>query len=182
MLVNRAVSGNYNLGSTIKPFVAWSAMHAGIIRPGDKYVDEGYYTLQETLNQPDGLRIEDCQHKGGLYRCVFKNAFCGSGLPCMYGPVNVVEALAVSSDAYFYRIGEKFYWASGDGRSDEPVEGQPGTLGFGNKTGCNCPSSGAAASPTTPSRPGWWNLVCWRKGRSRGSSWATRSRWPSAKV
>mgnify|MGYP003336792146 CR=1 FL=1 len=26
ILVNRAVQGNYNLGSTIKPFVAWSAM------------------------------------------------------------------------------------------------------------------------------------------------------------
>ena len=140
VLVNRAVSGNYNLGSTIKPFVAWSAMHAGIIRPGDKYVDEGYYTLQETLNQPDGLRIEDCQHKGGLYRCVFKNAFCGSGLPCMYGPVNVVEALAVSSDAYFYRIGEKFYWAS------EETADQTNLLkvnlerfGFGNKTGVQLP-------------------------------------------
>ena len=33
ILVNRAVQGQYNLGSTFKPFIAWSAMHSGIIRP-----------------------------------------------------------------------------------------------------------------------------------------------------
>ncbi|HEY5424897.1 MAG TPA: penicillin-binding transpeptidase domain-containing protein, partial [Ilumatobacteraceae bacterium] len=33
VLVNRAVQGRYNLGSTFKPFVAWSAMHSGVIGP-----------------------------------------------------------------------------------------------------------------------------------------------------
>ena len=33
ILVNRAVQGRYNLGSSIKPFIAWSAMHSGIIGP-----------------------------------------------------------------------------------------------------------------------------------------------------
>ncbi|MCU1360468.1 MAG: pbpA, partial [Ilumatobacteraceae bacterium] len=29
ILVNRAIQGRYNIGSTIKPFVSWSAMHSG---------------------------------------------------------------------------------------------------------------------------------------------------------
>ena len=46
ILVNRAVQGNYNLGSTIKPFVAWSAMHAGLITPNDVYLDDVTVTGQ----------------------------------------------------------------------------------------------------------------------------------------
>ena len=44
VLVNRAVQGRYNLGSTIKPFVAWSAMHSGVIGPNEPYIDTGQST------------------------------------------------------------------------------------------------------------------------------------------
>ncbi|MEO7370060.1 MAG: penicillin-binding transpeptidase domain-containing protein, partial [Ilumatobacteraceae bacterium] len=46
VLVNRAVQGRYNLGSTFKPFVAWSAMHSGVLSPTEKYVDKGEYKLE----------------------------------------------------------------------------------------------------------------------------------------
>ncbi len=134
ILVNRAVQGNYNLGSTIKPFVAWSAMHSGLITPTDEYLDEGTYTLSQ-------IPPEDCQNNGGDYKCVFKNATCGDARPCQYGPVNVESALAVSSDSFFYRLGELFYYAS-----KKLPEGEPNLLkvnlerfGFGSKTGVQLP-------------------------------------------
>ena len=134
ILVNRAVQGNYNLGSTIKPFVAWSAMHSGLITPNDVYLDEGTYTLSQ-------IPPKDCQNNGGNFKCVFKNATCGNGRPCQYGPVNVESALAVSSDSFFYRLGELFYYAS-----KKLPEGDPNLLkvnlqrfGFGNKTGVQLP-------------------------------------------
>ncbi len=144
ILVNRAVQGNYNLGSTIKPFVAWSAMHAGLIRPYDIYDDRGTYTLDPAYTAP-----ETCQNNGGNYKCVFKNAVCGNGTPCRYGAVDVESALAVSSDSYFYRLGELFFWAS-----KALPEGSPNLLkvnlerfGFGNKTGIQLPYEWAGRIP-----------------------------------
>ena len=51
ILVNRAIQGQYNLGSTFKPFVAWSAMHSGVIGPNDYYLDNGSYTLRVDRSQ-----------------------------------------------------------------------------------------------------------------------------------
>ncbi|MCB0980511.1 MAG: hypothetical protein H6513_03630 [Acidimicrobiaceae bacterium] len=133
VLVNRAVSGNYNLGSTIKPFVAWSAIHAGIITPSEIYDDQGTYTLE-------GIPPEDCQNNGGNYKCVFKNATCGTGRPCAYGTVATETALAVSSDAYFYRLGEKFFDAS-ENTVDQTnlLKVNLERFGFGIKTGIQLP-------------------------------------------
>src|SRR6056297_2413261 len=47
------------------------------------------------------------RYNAGLVRCVYRNATCSfSGRPCVYGSVDVETALAVSSDTFFYRIGE----------------------------------------------------------------------------
>jgi penicillin-binding protein 2 len=142
ILVNRAVQGNYNLGSTIKPFVAWSAMHAGLITANSEYLDEGTYTLSK-------IPPEDCQNNGGLYKCVFKNATCGDGRPCQYGPVNVESALAVSSDSFFYRLGELFFYASEDLAKGEPnlLKVNLQRFGFGSKTGVQLPYEWAGRIP-----------------------------------
>jgi penicillin-binding protein 2 len=103
ILVNRAVQGRYNLGSSIKPFIAWSAVHSGIIGPREFYRDEGTYTLQT---------VDEATCASGV-RCEFKNAIDPFGEPSRYGPVSVEEALAVSSDAYFYRLGELFFTTEG---------------------------------------------------------------------
>ena len=100
VLVNRAVQGRYNLGSTIKPFVAWSAMHSGIIGPTEPYVDQGGYKLESI---PDDICASGV-------RCEFKNATnVRTQRSSSYGPVTIADALAVSSDAFFYRLGEKFW-------------------------------------------------------------------------
>src|SRR4029453_9054609 len=60
VLVNRAVQGRYNLGSTIKPLVAWPAMRRGIIGPKEPYVDQGVYKLESIPDDvcASGVRCE----------------------------------------------------------------------------------------------------------------------------
>ena len=80
-------------------------------------------------------------------RCVYKNATCaGTQRPCVYGNVDVETALAVSSDAFFYRIGELIMTPqqlpsrSCRNRSDSSDSAPtPGSI---------CPSSSTAPFPT----------------------------------
>jgi penicillin-binding protein 2 len=134
ILVNRAVQGNYNLGSTIKPFVAWSAMHAGLIDRNTIYRDEGTYTLHS-------IPPNECQQNGGLARCIFKNATNkNTNLPSSYGPVTVSDALAVSSDSFFYSLGERFWELSEDLPDQESLlKTNLERFGFGSKSGVQLP-------------------------------------------
>lgn len=127
ILVNRAVSGQYNLGSTIKPFVGWSAMHSGILDPNYVFPDRGTYTLTS-------VEKETCA--SGV-KCVFKNAVSASTLqPTEYGDVTLEDALAVSSDAYFYRLGELFF--STPGQRNE-LKADLEQFGYGSLSGIDLP-------------------------------------------
>lgn len=126
ILVNRAVQGRYNIGSTIKPFIAWSAMHSGLITADDIWQDDGVYKLTS-------IEQETCAE--GV-RCEFKNALDPFGVPSKYGPVRVEDALAVSSDTFFYRLGEAFFTLPG--RRDE-LKADLSEFGFGADTGVELP-------------------------------------------
>jgi penicillin-binding protein 2 len=129
ILVNRAIQGRYNLGSNFKPFTAFAALNTGLMSSGDRYTDEGTYHLTAKSVPTD-------QCDAGLVRCEYKNATCGNGRPCVYGSVNVEDALAVSSDAFFYRIGELIMI-----RNDfKPIlQEQVRQFGFGRDTGIDLP-------------------------------------------
>ncbi len=124
-LVNRAVQGQYNLGSTFKPFTAYAALHSGFMEPDSIYEDQGTYRMRT---------IDDATCATGQVRCEFRNSSCGDGRPCVYGEVNVQVALAVSSDTFFYRIGEELYEREKNLLRDE-VE----NWGFGRETGVDLP-------------------------------------------
>jgi penicillin-binding protein 2 len=128
ILVNRAISGRYNLGSAFKPFVAYAALNTGQLAGGTKYTlkDEGTYKLESIPKERCQLNV----------KCVFKNAVCGNGAPCKYGRINVVTALAVSSDVFFYKIGEQIFTQ----RGNKPVlEDQVRLFGFGSPTEIDLP-------------------------------------------
>jgi penicillin-binding protein 2 len=128
ILVNRAISGRYNLGSSFKPFVAYAALHSGQLARGTKYYlkDDGYYQLTSIPKERCQLNV----------KCIFKNATCGNGAPCRYGRVNVVDALAVSSDVFFYKIGEEIF----SERGNRPVlEEEVRQFGFGAPTEIDLP-------------------------------------------
>ncbi len=128
ILVNRAISGRYNLGSAFKPFVAFAALNTGQLAGGTKYIlkDEGTYKLESIPKERCQLNV----------KCVFKNAVCGNGVPCKYGRINVVSALAISSDVFFYKIGEQIFTQ----RGNKPVlEEQVRLFGFGSPTEIDLP-------------------------------------------
>jgi penicillin-binding protein 2 len=128
ILVNRAIQGRYNLGSTFKPFTAYAALNTGLLSVNDYYVDHGNYRMTS---------VPDDQCDAGLVRCVYKNATCsGTRRSCVYGAVDVETALAVSSDAFFYRVGELLMTEN----DYQPVlQEQVRLFGFGADTGIDLP-------------------------------------------
>lgn len=136
ILVNRAVQGTYNLGSSIKPFIAWSALNAGLWDRNKVWVDQGEYTLRT-------LDPKRCEHRGGVARCIFKNATsAATGKAAVYGPLGIESALAVSSDTFFYNLGEEFFT-----RGDKALKEQMSRFGFGQKTGVELPYEWAGRIP-----------------------------------
>jgi penicillin-binding protein 2 len=100
ILVNRAVQGRYNLGSTFKPIVAFAALDSGLITPGFYYRDEGTY--RSSRRRPG----RPLQLGAGPLRVPQRHVRAPVGRAST-ATVNVEDALAVSSDTFFYRIGEK---------------------------------------------------------------------------
>ncbi len=127
ILVNRAIQGRYNLGSTFKPFTAYAALSTDLIGTNDYYTDTGTYRMES-------VDADLCN--SGLVRCVYRNANCGNGRPCVYGTVDVETALAVSSDAFFYRIGEQIMEQN---EQKDLLQQQLALFGFGSDTGIDLP-------------------------------------------
>ena len=137
ILVNRAVSGRYNLGSSFKPFVAYAALNSGQLPGGAEYEldDRGSYKLVS-------ITKDRCDQ--GV-KCVFRNAICrATGAPCRYGEVDIEAALAVSSDVFFYKIGEEILTE----RGYQPVlESEIRRFGFGSLTNVDLPYEFAGTIP-----------------------------------
>ena len=136
ILVNRAIQGQYNMGSTFKPFVAYAAMLNGIITKDTVYTDVGSYVLN----------IDKSLCNEGV-RCEYFNAISsGTGKPAEYGPVRVEDALAVSSDAFFYHIGELMHEAD---PSRNLLGNTVRLFGFGADTGIDLPYEFNGRIPTS---------------------------------
>jgi penicillin-binding protein 2 len=81
-LLNRALQGKYPPGSTIKPFLALTALEHGVRTPGETTWCPGWYSLKGSSH-----RYRDWK-KGG------------------HGHVNMHEAVAQSCDVYFYALAQ----------------------------------------------------------------------------
>lgn len=80
-LINRVINGQYPPGSTIKPFVALSALENGIIKPYQKITDPGYFDFKKH-------RYRDWKRGG-------------------HGLVDMHKAIVESCDTYFYELSLK---------------------------------------------------------------------------
>ncbi|MFP4513097.1 MAG: penicillin-binding transpeptidase domain-containing protein, partial [Acidimicrobiales bacterium] len=115
-LTNRAVRNPYQVGSTFKLFTAYAAIASGLRSPGFTIDDPGYY------------RLQDCED-----RCTFYNA---GRQP--HGRVDLLRALEVSSNVYFYRLGEDF-WRQRDVYGERPIQDFAAELGLGQRSGVALP-------------------------------------------
>jgi penicillin-binding protein 2 len=115
---NRAISAQYVTGSTFKPVTAFAGLDAGLVTPATIINDTGCITV-------------------GLAKQKFCNAKDEPN-----GAVDLRRALTVSSDIYFYRLGQNL----------DPLEGErlqtwARDLGFGKTTGIDLPGEAGGTVP-----------------------------------
>ena len=82
-MYNRATRSQFPFGSTIKPFIALQGLDAGVISPGFKISDSGWF------------KLENSSH---TYR---DNKYQGHGM------VDITKAIIVSCNTFFYSLGSK---------------------------------------------------------------------------
>jgi penicillin-binding protein 2 len=107
-LTDRAVNGTYPTGSTFKPITAIGALESGVLDPN------------AALGAGQCISVSTQQ-------------FCNAG-HADYGAVSLVDALRVSSDTYFFQVGEL---ANSHGAV---IQRKARELGIGRQTGIDLPS------------------------------------------
>ncbi|MEO0078246.1 MAG: penicillin-binding protein 2 [candidate division WOR-3 bacterium] len=110
---NRAISSGYPPGSTMKPVVALAALRRGVISPSTV--------------------LDPCH---GSYRYGNRTFKCWSS----HGAVNLVEALAVSCNNYFYQVGLRL--------GIDSLTAFALQVGLGRNTGIDLPGERAGNIPT----------------------------------
>ncbi|MGI8983842.1 MAG: penicillin-binding protein 2 [Acidimicrobiales bacterium] len=114
-LNNRAIQGLYAPGSTFKLVTSIAALKSGLITPADTYNDQGSYVVGA---QP------------------FSNA-----RQVRNGLVNVTKALTVSSDVFFYWLGERF-WDNRGQLGQSAVQDVARSMGMGVYSDVDLPFEG----------------------------------------
>ena len=124
-LTNRAIQGGYPTGSTFKLITAVAGLESGLITPDTPIHDPGSYTVGDT---------------------VFENAG-----KVAHGTLALRQALAVSSDVFFYQLGDQAN-SNGDGLA---LQHWARRLGIGRNTGIDLPGELPGLLPT----PKWRNAL-----------------------
>jgi len=125
---NRAISGQYPVGSTIKPFLASGALQEKIISPEKFIYDSGYISIQ---NQYDPSIV-----------------YTFAGVK-PHGSVDMRKAIAVSSNIYFFTVGGGYKDQKGLGPSR--IRKYLDLFGWEQKTGIDLPGEFKGFVPS----PGW---------------------------
>jgi penicillin-binding protein 2 len=121
-LTNRAIAGAYPTGSTFKPITSVAALGSGVVTPSEPIYDDGAYTL------------------GGI---TFHNAGGGA-----YGSIAMQTALQVSSDVFYYTLGDRMYPGT-------ELQAWAHRLGIGRESGIDLPGELPGLLPT----PAWRNQL-----------------------
>ncbi len=141
-MLDRAISGQYTPGSIMKLIFGAAALNEGIISPEKKILSVGALTLPNPYDPSKPSIFRDWT---------------------VHGWVNLREAIAVSSDEYFYVVGGGYKDQRGLGitKLDEYAR----RFGLGSTTGFILPGEAAGIIPT----PDWKTRVfpndpIWRTG------------------
>lgn len=118
-LLNRAISGQYPSGSTIKPFTSFAALDNGIATPQSGYVCNGWWT---GLGEAYGMWCYNHDGHGGL---------------------NLQQGITFSCDVVFYEIGKGFSNSS----NKDGMQQKFRQYCFGSATGIDLPSEAVGRVP-----------------------------------
>jgi penicillin-binding protein 2 len=120
---DEAIEGLYTPGSTFKLVTATAALQDGLITPSYTYDDTGTF------------KIDGCPSPGVVSDtgCVLHDDPGDSG-----GVYDVTGALTVSSDSFFYKMGELF-WEQQSKYGQTPIQNQATAYGEGTITGIDLP-------------------------------------------
>lgn len=126
--LDRAVSGLYTPGSIVKPMIAAAAMSDGIIAPETPIVSTGQLVVPNPYDPSKPTIFKDWK---------------------AHGATDMREAIAVSSDVYFYTIGGGF--GNQKGMGIERLAQWYRAFGFESKTGIELEAEESGFIPT----PAW---------------------------
>jgi penicillin-binding protein 2 len=138
VFLDRDISGLYAPGSIIKPFFALGALAEGIIDPAKKILSTGSISIPNPYF-PD-------------QKTVFKDWRVN-------GWTNMMEAIAVSSDVYFYEIGGGYGDQKGLGIAN--IGKYAELFGLGEKTGIDLPGEKEGTIPSPE----------WKIANFKGDPW-----------
>src|SRR5829696_1485207 len=125
-LANRAIQGLYPTGSAFKPITATAALENHLIAPNTIFNDTG------SLKLDNNLTLHNAGH-------------------AINGPVDMSDALKVSSDIYFYNLGLKAKASKGGGM----IQDWARKYGLGERTGIDLPAEVDGLIPD----PAWRNRL-----------------------
>ena len=137
-LLGRATQGQFAPGSTWKPIMAVGALNNG-------------FTPSTRLDCSSGLQVGNR---------LFKNYESAA-----YGYIGFDQALQLSCDTFFYRVGLKYWQQYGTDETDvdakDPLVSEAKSFGFGSRTGVDLPGEAPGRIADRA-----WKLSYWKSMRS----------------
>jgi penicillin-binding protein 2 len=134
-LLNRATQSAGPTGSTFKPITATAALESGQWTIDDLYDDTGQF----------------CVGTGGAQQCRHNAGHA------VDGTLNLVGALRVSSDDFFYNLGARLNVDPAKAPKGGPLDQWASRYGIGRSTGVDLPAEASGTLPTP----------AWRASRNR---------------
>jgi penicillin-binding protein 2 len=122
-LINRAIQSKGPTGSTFKPITATAALESGAWSPGSTFDDTGNYCL------PGGLCLHNAGHVAN-------------------GTLDLVNALRVSSDIFFYHLGALTNADPVTHPNGGALQHWASLYGIGRRTGIDLPGEALGTRPS----------------------------------
>lgn len=116
VFLDKTISGVYTPGSILKPFLALGALNEGLIDPNKQILSTGSISIPNPYDKTKPSIFKDWK---------------------AHGYTDMREAIAVSSDVYFYSIGGGYQDQKGLGIAR--IEKYSKLFGIGSKTGVDIP-------------------------------------------
>ena len=125
IFMNKTFSGLYVPGSIVKPYFALGALNEGVIDPNKQILSTGSISIQNPYDPTQKTVFKDWKANGW---------------------VDMIHAIAVSCDVYFYEIGGGYQDQKGLGIVN--LEKYAKLFGIGQKTGIDLPNEVGGTIPS----------------------------------